>query len=104
MNLGLSEKNQMNTRTLKVTIEHFNWTLHLLTVWRFQAKKNQKHHSWHEEQNKGTTKPLSQQLSMDLVTREKWTEEKLKKAVRLKLLELCKLELKSQLLACSTFL
>ena len=53
-------------------------------------KKNQKIQSSHGEQNKGTTRPRGQKRNKNHVAGKKLTEAKLKKAFRIKLLELCK--------------
>ena len=45
-----------------------------------------------------------QQLKTDLETWKKKPEEKLKKAFRLKLLEIARLELRSQVQTCSSFM
>ena len=60
------------------------------TVWKFQTKKNQKIQSSYGEQNKRTTRTRKQKLNMNHVARKNLTEAKLKKAFRIKLLELCK--------------
>ena len=52
--------------------------------------KNKKIQSSYGEQNKRTTRPWRQKLSMNHVARKRLTEAKLKKSFRIKLLELCK--------------
>ena len=53
-------------------------------------QKNRKIQSSHGEQNKRTTRPQGQKLNMNQVARKKLTEANLKKALRIKLFELCK--------------
>ena len=56
----------------------------------FFEPKNQKIQSSYGEQNKRTRRPWRQKLNMNHVSRKKLTEAKLRKAFRIKLLELCK--------------
>ena len=57
---------------------------------KISDQKNQKFHSRHGEQNKGTTRPQRRKLNMDHVTGKNKTEANLKKAFRIKLLEFCR--------------
>ena len=52
--------------------------------------KNQKNQSSYGEQNKRTTRHWRQKLNMNHVARKNLTEANLKKAIRIKLFELCK--------------
>ena len=57
---------------------------------KISNQKNRKIQSSHGEQNKRTTRPQGQKLNMNQVARKKLTEANLKKALRIKLFELCK--------------
>ena len=67
----------------------FNWE-----QFEFFKPKNKKIQSTNGEQNKRTTRPRRQKLSMNHVARKKLTEANLKKAFRVKLFELCKTKTK----------
>ena len=60
----------------------------------FKPKKTKKIQSSYGEQNKRTTRTRKQKLNMNHVARKNLTEAKLKKAFRIKLLELCKIRTK----------
>ena len=74
------------------------------TGWRFQTKKTKKIQSSHGEQNKSTTRLRRQKLNMNHVARKNLTEAKLKKGFRMNCSNFATLELRSQVLTCSTFI
>ena len=80
-----------------------NWALKGNSL-KFSNQKKQKIQSSYGEQNKGATRPWRQKLNMNHVARKKLTESKLKKAFRIKLLELCKTRTKKSSLDLFNFL
>ena len=64
---------------------------------------NQKIQSPYGEQNKRTTRPQAQKLNMNHVARKKLDQAKLKKAIRIKLFELCKTRTKKSSLDLFNF-
>ena len=71
---------------------------------KISSQKNQKIQSSHGEQNKSTTRLRRQKLNMNHVARKNLTEAKLKKGFRMNCSNFATLELRSQVLTCSTFI
>ena len=72
------------------------------TVWRFQRKKLRNFHSSHGEKNKRTSRPQGQKLTMNHVARQKLTKQKWKNHSEQICWNSARLELRSQVLTCST--